>query len=94
MNSVLHGYIDDFVLVYLDDILVFSNNKDEHESHLRKVFGRLCEHKLLAKLKKCEFGNTHMKYLRHVVGSGELSVDRDKVAAVADWQPPTDVKGV
>ena len=46
MNSVMHGYIDGFVLVYLDDILVFSNNKDEHESHLRKVFDQLREHKL------------------------------------------------
>ena len=45
-------------------------------------------------MKKCEFGKTHVKYLGHVVGSGELSVDRDKVAAVADWQPPTDVKSV
>ena len=44
MNSVMHGYIDDFVLVYLDDILIFHNN--EHESHLRKVFDQLCEHKL------------------------------------------------
>ena len=46
MNSVMHGYIDDFVLVYLDDILVFSNNEDEHEPHLHKVFDRLREHKL------------------------------------------------
>ena len=90
----MHGYIDDFVLVYLDDILVLSNTKDEHVSHLRKVFDQLCKHKLLAKLKKSEFGKMHMKYLGHVVGSGELSVDRDKVAAVADWQPPTNVKRV
>ena len=94
MNSVMHGYIDDSVLVYLDDILVFSNTEDEHESHLRKVFNQICEHKLCVKLKKCEFGKTHVKYLGHVVGSGELSVDRYKVAAVADWQPPTNVKGV
>ena len=94
MNSVMHGYINDFVLVYLDDIFIFSDNEDEHESHLRKVFDRLREHKLKAKLKKCEFGKTHVKYLGHVVGSGELSVDRDKVAAIADWQPPANVKGV
>ena len=42
----MHGYIDDFVLVYLDDILIFSNNKEEHESHLHKVFDQLCEHKV------------------------------------------------
>ena len=85
MNFVMHGYIDDFILVYLDDILAFSNTEDEHQSHLRKVFDRLCEHKLYAKLKTCEFGKMHIKYMGHVVGSGELSVDRDKVAAVSDW---------
>ena len=46
MNSIMHGYIDDFVLVYLDDILMFSNTEDEHESHIRKVFDQLCKHKL------------------------------------------------
>ena len=45
-------------------------------------------------MKKCEFGKTHMNYLGYVVGSGELSVDCNKVAAIADWQPPTNVKGV
>ena len=46
MNSIMHGYVDDFVLVYLDDILMFSNTEDDHEDHLRKVFDQLCEHKL------------------------------------------------
>ena len=46
MNSVMHGYINDFVLVYLDDILVYSDTEDEHESHLRKVSDQLCKHKL------------------------------------------------
>ena len=92
MNSVMHGFIDKFVLVYLDDVLVYSNN--EHELHLRQVFDRLREHKLQAKLKKCEFGKSHVKYLGHVVGSGELSVDREKVAAVTSWEPPSDIKGV
>ena len=45
-------------------------------------------------MKKCEFGKTHVKYLGHVVGSGELSVDHEKVVAIADWKPPTNVKGV
>ena len=94
MNSIMHGYINNFVLVYLNDILVSSNTEGEHESQLCKVFDRLRKHKLWAKLKKYEFGKMHMKYLGHIVGSGELSVDRDKVAAIADWQPPTNVKGV
>ena len=51
MNAVMSGYIDDFIFVYLDDILVYSDNAEEHEAHLRKVFDRLREHKLQAKLK-------------------------------------------
>ena len=68
MNSVIGEYIDGFVLVYLDDILVFSPTKYEHENHLRLVFQRLREHKLQAKLKKCEFGKPLVKYLVYVVG--------------------------
>ena len=94
MNSVMHGFIDKFVLVYLDNILVYSDNEDEHEAHLRQVFDRLREHKLQAKLKKCEFGKSHVKYLGHVVGSGKLRIDRKKVAAVSSWEPPYDIKGV
>ena len=94
MNVVMSGYIDDFVLVYLDHILVYSNNAEEHEAHLRQVFDQLCKHKLQAKLKKCEFSKPYVKYLWHVVGSGELRVDSDKVAAVLNWDPPKDIKGV
>ena len=80
--------------MYLDHVLVYSNNEDEHEAHLCQVFDQLREHKLQAKLKKCEFGKLHMKYMGHVVGSGELSVDREKVAAVSRWEPPSDIKVV
>ena len=90
----MHGFIDKFVLVYLDDVLVYSNNEDELKAHLCQVFDWLHDHKLQAKLKKCEFGKSHVKYLGHVVGSGKLSVDRKKVAAVSSWEPPSDIKGV
>ena len=83
MNSVMGEYIDNFVLVYLDDILVFSTTEHEHENHLRLLFQQLRQHKLQAKLKNCEFGKPRVKYLGHVVGSGEVRVDKDKVAAVA-----------
>ena len=94
MNAVMSGYRDDFILVYLDDILVYSNNAEEHKTHLQQVFHQLHEHKLWAKLKQCEFGKPYVKYLGHVVGSGELCVDSDKVPAVLDWEPPKDIKGV
>ena len=58
------------------------------------MFNRLCGHKLKAKHSKCEFAYSCVKYLGHVVGSGELRVDPDKVSAVADWAAPCDIKGV
>ena len=88
------GYIDDFVLVYLDDILVFNPTEHEHESHQRLILQSLRDHKLQAKLKKCEFGKLSVKYLGHIVGSGEVHLDKDKVVAVANWEPPKDIKGI
>ena len=78
----------------MDDILVFSTTEHEHENHLRLVFQQLRQHKLQAKLKKCEFGKPHVKYLGYIVGSGEVHVDKDKVAAVANWKAPKDIKGI
>ena len=75
MNSIMGEYIDDFMLVYLDDIFVFSSTEYEHEHHLWLVFQKLREHKLQAKLKKCEFSKPHVKNLGHIVGSGEVHVD-------------------
>ena len=94
MNDVMGEYIDDFMLVYLDDILVFSTTEHEYKYHLRLVFQKLREHKLQAKLKKCEFGKPCVKYLGHVVGSGEVHVDQDKVAAVTNWEAPICIKAV
>ena len=62
--------LDRFVLVYLDDILIYSTSDDEHERHLRCVFDRLRKHVLYAKLSKCEFGVREVDYLGHIVGGG------------------------
>ena len=85
MNDIMGEYIDNFVLVYLDDILVFSTTKHEDEYHQRLVFQKLREHKLQAKLKKCEFGKPCVKYFGYIVASGEVHMDQDKVSAVANW---------
>ena len=74
-ECVMSGYIDDFVSVYLDDILVYSDNAEEHKAHQCKVFDRLREYKLQAKLKNCEFGKHYAKSLGHIVVSGELCMD-------------------
>ena len=75
-------------------MLVFSTTKHEHEYHLRLIFQKLKEHKLQVKLKICEFEKPCVKYLGHIVGSGEVHVHQDKVAAVANWEVPKDIKGV
>ena len=92
MHEVFHSALDNFVLVYLDDIVVYSATEEEHERHLAWVFDQLLEHGLCAKRKKCTFGARSLKYLGHIVGSGELRTDPDKVSAVHDWKAPTDTK--
>ena len=94
MNNVMGQYIDDFVLVYLDDTLVFGTTEYEHEHHLRFVFQKVREHKPQAKLKKFKFGKPWVKYLGHIVGSEEVHVNQDKVTEVANCEAPTDIKEV
>ena len=94
MNSIMGKYIDDFVLVYLDNMLVINPTEYKHKNHLMLIFQKLREHKLQAKLKKYEFGKPCVKYLGHIVGSGEVHIDKDKVAAVTNWEPPRDIKGI
>ena len=92
MNSIFGQYIGKFVLLYLDDVLVFSKNADEHAQHLRLVFEVLRKHKLYAKLKKCEFNKCELKFLGHMVGREGVRVDPDKMAVVQKWPVPKTVK--
>ncbi|KAI5313565.1 hypothetical protein L3X38_042741 [Prunus dulcis] len=94
MNEVLHSYIDDFIIVYLDDILVFSPTWEEHLIHVEKVLGALRQYQLRLNLKKCEFGKRSLVYLRFIVGDGELKVDPSKVQAITDWPRPCTVTEV
>ena len=94
MNDVMGGYIDDFVLVYLDNILVFSTTEHKHKHHLGLIFQKLRERKLQAILKKCEFGELFVKYLGYIINSWEVHVDQDKVSVVSNWEAPIDIKGV
>ena len=91
MNMVFEGYLDDFVQVYLDDILVYSKTKEEHLVHLEKVFQRLREHKFYGKLSKCVFGMSEVPYLGHVIGASGLKVDPAKTKAVEEWPAPTNI---
>jgi hypothetical protein len=87
MNSIFVEELDKFVVVFIDDILVFSNSRKEHEEHLHIVLHRLRDHQLYAKFSKCEFCLTKVHFLGHVVSSEGISVDPSKVREVLDWKP-------
>jgi hypothetical protein len=91
MNKVFMEYLDKFVVVFIDDILVFSKNEEEHAEHLRLVLQKLREHKLYAKRCKCEFWLREVSFLGHVVSNGGIAVDPSKVKDVLNWKPPTTV---
>ena len=91
MNDIFRAHLDKFVLVYLDDILIFSNSMEEHLQHLRTVLRLLRHNKLYAQPAKCQFMQDEVAYLGHIVGRGGLRVDPKKVAAVQEWTVPQDV---
>jgi len=88
MNDIFREWLDDFVVVYIDDILIYSGSLEEHAEHLHKVFQRLRENKLYAKLEKCEFGVTKVNFLGHRITQEGLKMDDHKVKVIMDWEPP------
>src|SRR6185503_2997178 len=91
MNSVFMPELDKFVVVFIDDILVYSKNEEDHAQHLRIVLQRLRDHKLYAKYSKCEFWLNSVKFLGHIISSEGIAVDPSKVQEVMDWKPPTSI---
>jgi hypothetical protein len=94
MNSVFMDYLDKFVVVFIDDILIYSQNEQAHEEHLRKVLQRLRDYQLYAKLSKCEFWVSEVLFLGHIINREGLAVDPKKVTAILDWKAPKDVRGI
>jgi hypothetical protein len=94
MNDVFRPFIDDFVIVYLDDILVFSGTWDEHVRHVKEILDNFQREKLYVKLSKCEFGKIALVYLGHIVGGGQLKIDPSKVDVIVNWLEPKSVNEV
>ncbi|SPT17748.1 unnamed protein product [Triticum aestivum] len=92
MNFIFNPYTIVFVLVYLDDILVFSKNKKDHAKHLRLVLNKLREYQFYAKFSKCEFWLDEVLYLGHIISAKGISVNPEKVSAIVNWEPPQNVK--
>jgi hypothetical protein len=89
MNKVFMEYMDKFIVVSIDDILIFSKMEEEHEKHLRLELEKLRSNKLYTKFSKCEFWLTKVAFLGHVISAGGVSVDPGKVKHVLNWMPPT-----
>jgi hypothetical protein len=94
MNSVFMDYLDKFVVVIIDDILIYSQSEEEHADHLRMVLQRLREHRLYAKLSKCEFWINEVLFLGHIINKEGLAMDPKKVADILNWKAPTDTRGI
>src|SRR3989337_1601971 len=91
MNKVFMEFLDKFVVVFIDDILVYSKNEEEHKEHLRLVLEKLREHQLYAKFSKCEFWLKEVGFLGHVISGEGIAVDPTKVQSVTEWSAPTSV---
>lgn len=94
MNNVFREYLDRCVIVVIDDILVYSRNKEEHGWHLRIVLNKLREQKLFAKLSKCSFWQRKIGFLGHVITEAGVAVDQEKIRAITQWPTPANATEV
>jgi hypothetical protein len=94
MNKVFMEYLNKFVVVFIDDILVYSRSEEENEEHLRLALQKLRENRLYAKLSKCEFWMKQVAFLVHVISKGGISVDPSKVQDVLSWNAPTSIDDI
>ena len=91
MNKEFMEFLDKFVVVLIDDILVYSKNEEEHKEHLHLVLGKLREHQLYAKFSKCEFWLKEIGFLGHVISAEGIVVDPTKVVTVTNWEASIEI---
>jgi mannitol/fructose-specific phosphotransferase system IIA component (Ntr-type) len=91
MNGVFWEYLDKFVIVFLDKILVYSKSEEEHEHHLRMLLQFLRENQLYAKLIKCSFYENKIHYLRHIISEEGIAMDPKKIESIKGWKTPNNV---
>ena len=94
MNNLFLDYLNQFMTVFIDDILVYSENELEHKKHIIKVLNRLRKAELQADIRKCEFYITQTKYLEFIVGVNRIEVDPAKIIIIKNWEPSSTIKRV
>ncbi len=92
INDVFRDMLNQWVIVYIDDILIYSETYEEHVIHVRTVLKRLLQHQLYAKAEKCEFHQETISFLGYIISSGGVAMDEQKVQAVVNWPQPTTLK--
>ena len=94
MNNISNKYLDQFVLIFIEDILIYSRIEEEHQQHLRIVLQTLRDHQLYAKFEKCEFFKKEIQYLGHVIYEKGIAVDLQKIKEILEWPMPKDVTDI
>ena len=94
MNHVFRPYVDQFVVVFIDDIIVYSKDREDHDTHLGVVLETLRKEQLYAKMSKCEFWLNEVSFLGHIVLKEGIRVDLKKIEVVVEWKPPRNVTEV
>ena len=94
MNDAFRPFVDDFVIVYLDDILIFSHTWEEHVKHVKQVYDVLVREKLYLKMYKCEFGKTYLVYLGNILGGGDIRSYSSKEEVIVNWPKTNNVTEV
>jgi hypothetical protein len=94
MNDIFREYMDEFVVVYLDDILIFSKDQETHDKHVRLALATLRKHGLYVKLEKCEFNKSSVVFFGYVISPDGIFMDKSKVETIQCWATPSSVKDV
>ena len=94
MHTIFHPLLDVCVIVYLNDILIYSKDPTEHLQHLEQVLKLLCEHQLYGKLSKCDFSQSQVNFLGHIISADSIPVELIKVEAIQSWPKPTSLLNV
>ena len=89
MNMIFQPYLDQFVIAFIDDILIYSGSKEDHEEHMRVVLQIMRENQLYAKFSKFQFWLDSVAFLGYVISAKGVSVDPQKIEAIGNWKPPT-----